>query len=213
MEPYEVEHRLTTILSADVVGYSHLMSADEAGTFAQLKTHRKELLDPKTTEHHGRVVKLTGDGTLMEFGSAMDAVLFAVEVQRTMLDRNAAVPEDRQINYRVGINLGDIIIEEGDIYGDGVNVAARLEGLAVSGGICVSGAVFEQVEGKVELEFKDLGEQQLKNIDRPIRVYRIVVAGRQAPLSARSSMMAPRRWHQAWSFPTNPPSLCCRSTT
>jgi TolB-like protein len=191
MEPYEVEHRLTTILSADVVGYSHLMSADEAGTFAQLKTHRKELLDPKTTEHHGRVVKLTGDGTLMEFGSAMDAVLFAVEVQRTMLDRNAAVPEDRQINYRVGINLGDIIIEEGDIYGDGVNVAARLEGLAVSGGICVSGAVFEQVEGKVELEFKDLGEQQLKNIDRPIRVYRIVVAGRQAPLSARSSMMAP----------------------
>ncbi len=164
-----VERRLTTILAADVVGYSRLMAANEAGTLAQLKTHRKELLEPKTAEHHGRVVKLMGDGTLMEFGSVVDAVHFAVDLQRAMAGRNVEVPEYRRITYRIGINIGDIIVEGEDIYGDGVNVAARLEGLAEPGGICVSRTVFNHVKGKFELDFEDMGEQQVKNISEPIR--------------------------------------------
>ncbi len=151
-----MERRLTAILAADVVGYSRLMAADEAGTLAQLKTHRKELIEPKTAEHHGRVVKLMGDGTLMEFGSVVDAVHFAVDVQRTVAERNAGVPDDRRITYRIGINIGDIIVEDEDIYGDGVNVAARLEGLAEPGGICVSRTVFNHVQGKVDFGFEDL---------------------------------------------------------
>ncbi len=120
-----IERRLTTIMSADVVGYSRLMAADEAGTFAQLKAHRREVIEPKAAEHHGRVVKLTGDGTLMEFASVVDAVNFSVEVQKAMVERNDGIPEDRKIRYRVGINLGEIIVDGEDIYGDGVNVAAR----------------------------------------------------------------------------------------
>jgi adenylate cyclase len=174
MEPQHEERRLTTILAADVVGYSRLMATDEAGTFARLKAHRKELIEPKTAEYHGRVVKLMGDGTLMEFGSVVDAVRFAVDVQRAMVERNASVPEDRQITYRVGINIGDIIVEGEDIYGDGINVAARLEALAEPGGICVSRTVFNHVKNKVELGFEDLGEQEFKNIPEPVRVYRIV---------------------------------------
>ena len=157
MEPQHEERRLTTILAADVAGYSRLMAADEAGTFARLKAHRKELLEPKTAEYHGRVVKLTGDGALMEFGSVVDAINFAVDVQQAMVERNAKVPEDRQINYRVGINIGDIIVEGDDIYGDGVNVAARLEGLAQPGGVCISRTVFDHVRNKVDLSFEDLG--------------------------------------------------------
>ncbi len=153
-----IERRLTTIMSADVVGYSRLMAGDEAGTFAQLKTHRKELLEPKTAEHHGRVVKLTGDGTLMEFASVVDAVNFSVEVQQAMMERNASVPEDLQIKYRIGINLGEIIVDGEDIYGDGVNIAARLEGLAEPGGICISGKVYEEVRNKLPTAFEDLGE-------------------------------------------------------
>ncbi len=174
MEPQHEERRLTTILAADVVGYSRLMAIDETGTLAQLKTHRKEVIEPKTAEYHGRVVKLMGDGTLMEFGSVVDAVRFAVDVQRAMVVRNASVPEDRQITYRVGINIGDIIVEGEDIYGDGINVAARLEALAEPGGICVSRTVFNHVKNKVELGFEDLGEQEFKNIPEPVRVYRIV---------------------------------------
>jgi adenylate cyclase len=174
MEQQHEERRLITILAADVVGYSRLMAVDETGTLAQLKTHRKELIEPKTAEHHGRVVKLMGDGTLMEFGSVVDAVRFAVDVQRAMVERNASVPEDRQITYRVGINIGDIIVEGEDIYGDGINVAARLEALAEPGGICVSRTVFNHVKNKVELGFEDLGEQEFKNIPEPVRVYRIV---------------------------------------
>jgi adenylate cyclase len=174
MEPQHEERRLTTILSADVAGYSSLMAADESGTLAQLKAHRKELFEPKTEEYHGRVVKLMGDGTLMEFGSVVDSVRFAVDVQRAMVERNASVPEDRQITYRIGINIGDIMVEGDDIYGDGVNVAARLEGLAEPGGICVSRTVFNHVKNKVELGFEDLGEQEFKNIPEPVRVYRIV---------------------------------------
>jgi len=168
-----VERRLTTILAADVVGYSRLMSANEAGTLAQLKTHRKELIEPKTAEYHGRVVKLMGDGTLMEFGSVVDAVHFAVDVQQAMAERNSKVPEDRRIAYRMGINIGDIIVEGDDIYGDGVNVAARLEALADPGGVCVSGTVYDHVKGKVELDFTDLGEQQVKNIPGSLRVYNV----------------------------------------
>ena len=167
-----VERKLTTILAADVVGYSRLMAADEAGTFAQLKNLRRELIEPKTAEHHGRVVKLMGDGMLMEFASVVEAVNFAVEVQQAMVERNASVPVDLQIEYRVGINLGEIIVDGEDIYGDGVNIAARLEGLAEPGGIFISGKVYEEVRNKLPTMFDDLGEQKVKNIPEPVRVYR-----------------------------------------
>ncbi len=175
MEPTGVERRLTTILAADIVGYSRLMGEDEAGTLAALKAHRKELVEPKAEQYRGRTVKLMGDGSLMDFASVVDAVLFAVEVQRAMQQRNAEVPEDRQIVYRFGINIGDIIVEEDDIYGDGVNIAARLEGLAEPGGICVARNVFNQVKGKLELDFEHLGEKEVKNIAEPISVYRVLM--------------------------------------
>ena len=184
-----MERRLTTILASDVVGYSRLMAADEAGTLAQLKTHRKELIEPKTAEYHGRVVKLMGDGTLMEFGSVVDAVNFAVDLQRAMAGRNADVPEDRRITYRIGINIGDIIVEGDDIYGDGVNIAARLEGLAEPGGICVARNVYNQVKTKVEASFEDLGEKEVKNIPEPLRVYR--VATERLPSAATSPATKP----------------------
>ncbi len=152
-----VERRLTTILAADVVGYSRLMAADEVGTLTSLKALRRELFEPKTAEYHGRVVKLMGDGTLMEFGSVVDAVTFAVDMQRAVALRNADVLEDQRITYRIGINIGDIIIEGDDIYGDGVNVAARLEGLAEPGGICVARNVFNQVKDKLDLTIEHLG--------------------------------------------------------
>ncbi len=170
-----VERRLTTILAADVVGYSRLMAADEAGTLTSLKALRRELIEPKTAEHHGRVVKLMGDGTLMEFGSVVDAVTFAVDVQRAIALRNTDVPEDQRITYRIGINIGDIIVEGDDIYGDGVNVAARLEGLADPGGICVSRTVFNHVKGKVEVGFEDLGAQDVKNIPEPVLVFKVLL--------------------------------------
>jgi adenylate cyclase len=151
------------------------MAADEGGTLALLKAHRKELIEPKTSEYHGRVVKLMGDGTLMEFNSVVDAVNFAVDVQRAMIQRNSDLPEDRQVNYRIGINIGDIIVEDEDIYGDGVNVAARLEGLAEAGGICVSRNVFDEVKTKVAVAFEDLGEQEVKNIPEPVQVFRAVL--------------------------------------
>ena len=183
-----VERKLTTILAADVVGYSNLMAADEAGTLAQLKAHRKELIEPKTAEHRGRVVKLMGDGTLMEFSSVVDAVNFAVDVQRAMAVRNADVPDGQRVSYRIGINIGDIIVEGDDIYGDGVNVAARLEALAEPGGICVSRPVHTQVEGKVDLAFEDLGERKIKNIPRSVQVYRVQF---DAPEARRTSASAP----------------------
>jgi len=164
-----VERRLTAILAADVAGYSRLMGADEEGTLAQLKAHRRALIDPKITEHRGRIVKTTGDGMLVEFASVVDALRCAVEVQRGMAERNAEVPQDKRIEFRVGIHQGDVIIEGGDIYGDGVNVAARLEGIAEPGGICVSGRVQEDAEGKLEITFDNAGEQQrATNIGRTI---------------------------------------------
>ncbi len=173
MAEERVQRRLAAILAADVVGYSRLMGEDETGTLAALKAHRKELIEPKSAEYHGRIVKLTGDGTLMEFGSAVDAVLFAVDIQRAVGERNAEVLEDCRITYRMGINIGDIIIDGDDIYGDRVNVAARMEGLADPGGICVARNVFNQVKNKVALEFEDLGEQKVKNIREPVQVYRV----------------------------------------
>jgi TolB-like protein/class 3 adenylate cyclase len=167
------ERRLAAILAADIAGYSRLMGADEEGTLARLKSHRSELIDPKISEHRGRIVKTTGDGILIEFPSVVEAVSCAVAVQRGMADRNAATLEEKQITFRVGVNLGDIIVENGDIHGDGVNIAARLEGIAEPGGICVSEDVFRQVRGKVDAEFADIGAQTLKNIARPMRVYRV----------------------------------------
>jgi adenylate cyclase len=167
--------RLAAILAADVVGYSRLMGADEEGTLAALKALRRELADPKIKQHHGRIVKTTGDGLLIEFVSVVDAVRCAVEVQREMARRNADMSSDRRIEFRMGINLGDIIKEGRDIFGDGVNVAARLEGLAKPGGICVSRVVRDQVRDKLDLAFEDMGEQQVKNITRPVQVHQILL--------------------------------------
>jgi adenylate cyclase len=180
--------RLTAILAADVAGYSRLMGVDEEGTHERLKAHLAQLVYPKIAEHRGRIVKNTGDGFLAEFASVVDAVRCAVEVQRRMAERNAGIPASERIEFRIGINLGDVIVEEHDIFGDGVNVAARLEGLAEPGGICLSGVVRDQVGDRFALVFQDMGEQQVKNIARPIRVYRGCDVGAAAPNpSARSS--------------------------
>ncbi len=175
MEEPGVERRLAAILAADVVAYSRLMEADEAGTLARLKTHRLELIDPAINKNRGRIIKTTGDGWLVEFASVTDAVMCAAEIQRRMSLRNSDVSSARTIQLRIGINLGDVIVEGGDIFGDGVNVAARLEGLAEPGGICVSGAVRDQVGNRLDIAFEDLGEQAVKNISRPIRMYRVLL--------------------------------------
>jgi TolB-like protein len=175
-----VERRLAAVLAADVAGYSRLMGEDEEGTHAAMTTLRRELSDPRIGEHRGRIVKTTGDGLLAEFPSVVDAVRCAVELQREMVLRNAEVPAARRIEFRIGINLGDIIIDEHDIYGDGVNVAARLEALAEPGGICVSRVVRDQVRDKLDFAFEDLGEQQVKNIARRIRVDRVALTERTA---------------------------------
>ena len=169
----QVKRKLAAILAADVAGYSRLMGADEAGTLARLKEYRRELIDPKNKQYRGRVVKTTGDGILIEFQSVVDAVSYSIEIQHGMHDRNTGVPAEKRIEFRIGINLGDVIIEGRDLYGDGVNIAARLEGLAEPGGICISQTVLNHARGKIAFEVEDLGEQQLKNIARPVRVYRI----------------------------------------
>jgi adenylate cyclase len=181
-----VERRLAAILAADVVGYSRLIEADEEGTLARLREHRRELIDPKIIEHRGRIVKTTGDGVLVEFASVVDAMRCATEIQARIADTNAAVLADSRIDFRIGIHQGDIVVEDGDIFGDGVNVAARLEGLAEPGGICVSARVQEDVAGRLDLAFKDIGEQALKNITRPVQAYRVVSAGGSAPRRATS---------------------------
>ena len=191
MSGERVERRLTAILAADVAGYSRLMGQDEAGTLARLRAHRRELIDPKIAEHKGRIVKTTGDGILIEFPSVVEAVACAVAVQRGMAERNTPVPEDQRIVFRVGVNLGDIIVEGDDIHGDGVNVAARLEGIAEPGGICVSGIVHDQVRDKLDLTFEDMGETALKNIARPVRVYRVQLAPAETALTASSVKPTP----------------------
>jgi len=172
-----VERRLAAILAADVAGYSRLMGDDEEGTLARLKSIRKTLVDPTIASHRGRIVKTTGDGMLVEFASVVDALRCAVQVQRGMAERNAEVPPDKRIEFRVGIHQGDIIIDGEDIFGDGVNIAARLEGLAEPAGICVSSRVQEDAQGKLDITFENIGEQQLKNIVRPMRAYRVRPSG------------------------------------
>ena len=169
-----MERRLTAILAADVVGYSRLMGANESGTLAALKSLRKDLADPKIAEHNGRIVKLTGDGMLVEFPSVVSAVACAVDIQSAMRVRNVSTSGER-IEFRIGINLGDIIVEEGDIFGDGVNVASRLESIAPVGGIAVSQSVRDHVGKRLGLTFEDMGERRLKNIEAPVRVYNIAL--------------------------------------
>src|SRR4029077_3578951 len=178
---------------------SRLMGVDDSGTLATLKAHRRELIDPKIAEHDGRIVKTTGDGLLLEFSSVVDAVRCAVEVQRGMAERNASVAPDKRLDFRIGINVGDIIIDGDDIFGDGVNVAARLEALADPGGICVSRVVRDQVLDKLSFAFEDLGPQEVKNIVRPVDVYRVSLDA-EAPAHAvprqeqRPTRLAKRRW-------------------
>ena len=183
--------RLTAILAADVAGYSRLMGEDEEGTHERLKAHLRELVEPKIAEHRGRIVKNTGDGFLAEFQSVVDAVRCAAEVQRGMAERNAGTPLEKRIEFRVGINLGDVIVEAEDIFGDGVNIAARLEALAEPGGVLVSNTVHDQVRDRLLLAFEDLGEQQVKNIARPVRVYRVRDLGtpNKSPPAAFASVL------------------------
>ena len=190
MDEARVERRLAAILAADVAGYSRLMGADEEGTLSQLKAHRKELIDPKITEHRGRIVKTTGDGMLVEFVSVVDAVRCAVDIQRDMAHRNGNVPAETCIQFRVGINVGDIISDNNDIYGDGVNVAARLEALAEPGGIMVSRNVFDQVRDKLSFGFDDMGEQTVKNIARPIGVHRVSLIENTTPIAVKGAAVA-----------------------
>ena len=184
-----IERRLAAILAADVAGYSRLTGLDEEGTHIRLRDHLRLLVDPKIAEHRGRVVKNTGDGLLAEFSSVVDAVRCALDVQRGMVQRNSDVPEEKRIEFRIGINVGDIILDHKDIFGDGVNVAVRLEGMAEPGGICVSGRVLEDVEGKIDIGFEDTGAQRLKNIARPVRVYRVRPSGTAA--TTRPSLPLP----------------------
>jgi adenylate cyclase len=190
MAEARVDRRLAAILAADVAGYSRLMGVDEEGTLRQLKAHRKELVDPKINEHRGHIVKTTGDGMLVEFVSVVDAVRCAVDIQRGMVERNADAPAERCIQFRVGINVGDIICDNNDIYGDGVNVAARLEALAEPGGIIVSRNVYDQVRDKLSFGFEDMGEQMVKNIARPIGVHRVSLVENTAPSIVKGAAVA-----------------------
>ena len=189
MAEARVERRLAAILAADVAGYSKLMGVDEEGTLAALKASRREIIDPKIAEHRGRIVKTTGDGMLVEFVSVVDAVRCAVDIQRGMAERNFEVPTEKRIEFRIGINVGDIISDDNDIYGDGVNVAARLEALADPGGIMVSRTVHDQVRDKLSFGFEDMGEQTVKNIARPIGVHRVQISELAAPAVTKSGVV------------------------
>jgi len=197
--------RLAAILAADVAGYSRLIGADEEGTLNRLRSIRADIIDPKITEHRGRIVKTTGDGLLVEFSSVVDALRCATEWQNGMVELNAALPDDNRIEFRIGVHQGDIVVEDDDIFGDGVNVAARLEGLAEPGGICVSARVQEDVAGRLDLTFEDLGEQKLKNIARPVRVYRVRLATAENTLK-----VTPTETDQHSPCPINRLSQCFR---
>jgi len=191
MAEERVQRRLAAILAADVVGYSRMMSEDEAGTLARLKALRRELFEPKTKEYRGRIFKTTGDGALVEFKSAVDAVNSAVEIQRALAERSESVAENRRIRLRIGVSLGDVIVEGSDLYGNGVNVAARMEGLAKPGGVCISGNVHEHVRGALGLVFDDLGRQEVKNIAEPVHAYRVSLVGGGAAEPARQPADTP----------------------
>ena len=189
MAEARVERRLAAVLAADVAGYSRLMGADEEGTLAALRAHQRELLDPKIAEFRGRIVKTTGDGLLIEFGSVVDATHCAMDVQRGMTERNVSVPPDKRLEFRIGINVGDVIVEDNDIFGDGVNVAARLEGIAEPGGIVISASAHDAVINRIKAEFRDLGALSLKNIERPVRALQVVfVSGDRANADAIQSV-------------------------
>jgi len=192
--PEREERRLAAILAADMVAYSRLMEADESGTIARQKANRKDLIDPRLAEHNGRIVKTMGDGLLVEFASVVDAVQCAVAIQRAMAEREAEVPEDRRIRYRVGINTGDIIIDGDDILGDGVNVAARLEGLAEPGGICIPRKVFHEVRNKLDVGYEFIGEQKVKNIETPVPVYRVLLAPAAVGIVIGERRLSRLRW-------------------
>ena len=209
MEVHNVERRLAAILAADVVGYSRLMEVDEAGTLARLKTIRLEVIDPAIAKCRGRIIKTTGDGMLVEFQSVTEALRCAIDFQQRMARRNRDMPAARALLYRIGLNLGDVIVEESDIFGDGVNVAARLETMAEPGGICISAAVRDQVGDRLNVAYADLGDQQVKNITRSIRAYKVLIDGQDSQEATRP-LTLPTRPRQA---PKNPRSQCCRSTT
>jgi class 3 adenylate cyclase len=203
MSEVRVQRRLAAILAADVVGYSRLMEQDEAGTLTALKQRRKEILDPLVTEHRGRIVKVMGDGVLVEFASAVDAMECAIDLQRKMAAAGAVDPEHRKIVLRVGVNLGDVIIEGGDLYGDGVNLAARLQALAGPGEVWVAGSVHDQVEKKIGVGFDDLGVQQVKNIERPVRVFRVAAISSEAlPSGVLSPPTSKRMSVASWASST-----------
>jgi adenylate cyclase len=174
MAESRVERRLAAILAADIAGYSRLMGTDEEGTLAALRAHRREIFDPKIAAHRGRIVKTTGDGLLIEFASVVDATRCAVEVQLDIKERNVSVPQDKRLEFRIGINVGDVIVEDDDLFGDGVNVAARLEGVAEPGGIVISAAAHDAVLNRLQAEFRDLGGLLLKNIERPVHAFQVV---------------------------------------
>src|SRR6204780_1003132 len=199
-----VERRLAAVLAAGVAGYSRLMGNDEEGTLARLKSVRKTFVDPAIATHRGRIVKTTGDGVLVEFASAVDAVRSSADVQRKMSEYNRALPQDVRIEFRIGIHIGDIIIDDSDIFGDGVNIAARLEGIAEPGGICISDDAHRQIRGKIAIAFDDIGEQTLKNITEPMRAWRIRLAGDATP-AIRSSLPPTRV--QDLALPDNPPTV------
>jgi adenylate cyclase len=191
MTEARVERRLAAILAADVVDYSRLMGGDEEGTVGALKALRQSLLEPQIAEHRGRIVKTTGDGVLVEFASAVNAVRCALGIQRAMPTHNADLPPDKRIELRIGINVGDVIVEGDDIFGDGVNVAARLESISQLGGICISDVVHQQVNGRMDADFVDQGEQSLKNIVRPVRVYRLELTSKVASVPPRPILALP----------------------
>ena len=205
-----MKRRLAAVLAADVAGYSRLMGRDEEGTLAQLKSFRKALVDPAIAEHGGRIVKTTGDGMLVEFASAVGAARCAIDVQRGMAQQNIGILQDVRIEFRIGIHVGDVIIDEIDIFGDAVNIAARLEGIAEPGGVCISDDAQRQIRSKVDIGFEDMGLQMLKNIAEPMRAWRMQI-GAVSASSLPKSVAAGLSHHSR--SPTNPPSRCCRSRT
>jgi adenylate cyclase len=207
MAEARVERRLAAILAADVAGYSRLMGADEEGTLAALRAHRREILDPKIAAHRGRIVKTTGDGLLIEFASIVDAARCAVEVQLGIKERNISVPRDRRLEFRIGINIGDVIIEDDDLFGDGVNVAARLEGVAEPGGIVISAAAHDAVFNRVRAEFRDLGGLLLKNIERPVRAFQVVFGPGE---DANAASAIEHSWHLQAASAAEGPSIAVR---
>src|SRR5438552_5236021 len=186
----QTKRKLAAVLIADVAGYSRLMGADDEGTLARLKLLRRELIEPKNKQHRGRIVRTTGDAILIEFLSVVDAVRCAIEIQQCMVERNADVPQEKRIELRVGVNLGDVMIEGRDLYGDGVNIAARLEALAEPGGICISRTVLNHARDKVSFDVEDAGEQTLKNIARPVHVFRIIIDPSRRPATPKSAVPA-----------------------